>query len=206
MLGRVWQGVVTSMSLVEGFATSKILDQLIVFSSSSWSLDLQRTKWQLSLFVFIDPWFLQFRGHLDPWSALKILITWFPFNRGCKTFHRWHTSDYSLSSFLGFVLNLVWELSHETRSEAWCVIWCVLLQGVATGRQQVVTDLEREHVMSGNLDQLVEEQRRIDEEKDAEVRGEERGCGGRRGGGGMFYHTQTKHHLAAPFQGSACKW
>ena len=48
----------------------------------------------------------------------------------------------------------------------------MLLQGAATGRQQVVTDLEREHVMSGNLDQLVEEQRRIDEEKDAEVRGE----------------------------------
>ena len=35
-----------------------------------------------------------------------------------------------------------------------------------------MTDVEREHVMSGNLDQLVEEQRRIDEEKDAEVRGE----------------------------------
>lgn len=33
-----------------------------------------------------------------------------------------------------------------------------------------MTDLEKEHVMSGNLDQLVEEQRRIDEEKDAEVR------------------------------------
>lgn len=49
-----------------------------------------------------------------------------------------------------------------------------------------MTDLEREHVMSGNLDQLVEEQRRIDEEKDAEVRapvwgGE--GGGGRKGGG-----------------------
>ena len=38
-------------------------------------------------------------------------------------------------------------------------------------QQQVVTELEREHVMSGNLDQLVEEQRRIDAEKDAEVRG-----------------------------------
>ena len=46
------------------------------------------------------------------------------------------------------------------------------MQGAATGRQQVVTDVEREHVMSGNLDQLVEEQRRIDKEKDAEVRGE----------------------------------
>lgn len=38
-----------------------------------------------------------------------------------------------------------------------------------------MTDIEREHVMSGKLDQLVEEQRRIDEEKDAEVT--------RRGGG-----------------------
>ena len=46
------------------------------------------------------------------------------------------------------------------------------MQDAATGRQQVVTDVEREHVMSGNLDQLVEEQRRRDEEKDAEVRGE----------------------------------
>ena len=43
-----------------------------------------------------------------------------------------------------------------------------------------MTDLEREHVMSGNLDQLVEEQRRIDEEKDAEVRGE--GVRGQEGG------------------------
>ena len=48
----------------------------------------------------------------------------------------------------------------------------LILQGTVAGRQQVVTDVEREHVMSGNLDQLVEEQRRIDEEKDAEVRGE----------------------------------
>ena len=44
-----------------------------------------------------------------------------------------------------------------------------------------MTDLEREHVMSGNLDQLVEEQRRIDEEKDAEVWG---GCKGVEGTGG----------------------
>ena len=41
-----------------------------------------------------------------------------------------------------------------------------------------MTDLEREHVMSGNLDQLVEEQRRIDEEKDSEVW---EGCKGVRG-------------------------
>ena len=64
---------------------------------------------------------------------------------------------------------MVQELLHKSMC-GWCIIWCVFLQGAAAGRQQVVTDLEREHVMSGNLDQLVEEQRRIDEEKDAEVR------------------------------------
>ena len=54
-----------------------------------------------------------------------------------------------------------------------------------------MTDLEREHVMSGNLDQLVEEQRRVDEEKDAEVRGEERGCGGGGGGYVLPYSDKT---------------
>lgn len=44
------------------------------------------------------------------------------------------------------------------------------VQSAVKKQQQVVTELEREHVMSGNLDQLVEEQRRIDAEKDAEVR------------------------------------
>ena len=33
----------------------------------------------------------------------------------------------------------------------------------------MVTDAERDYAMSGNFDQLVEEQRRIDEERDAEV-------------------------------------
>jgi len=47
----------------------------------------------------------------------------------------------------------------------------VCVQSAVKKQQQVVTELEREHVMSGNLDQLVEEQRRIDAEKDAEVRG-----------------------------------
>lgn len=33
----------------------------------------------------------------------------------------------------------------------------------------MVTDVEREHVMNGNLDDLVEHQRRMDEERDAQV-------------------------------------
>ena len=55
---------------------------------------------------------------------------------------------------------------------------CVFVQSAVRKQQQVVTELEREHVMSGNLDQLVEEQRRIDAEKDAEVRGWRGGGGG----------------------------
>ena len=37
-------------------------------------------------------------------------------------------------------------------------------------RLQVVTQVEREHVMSGNFDQLLAEQERLDRERDAEVR------------------------------------
>ena len=33
----------------------------------------------------------------------------------------------------------------------------------------MVTEVERDYAMSGKFDQLVEEQRRIDEERDAEV-------------------------------------
>lgn len=36
--------------------------------------------------------------------------------------------------------------------------------------RQVVTDVERDYAMSGKFDELLEEQRRIDQERDAEVR------------------------------------
>ena len=45
----------------------------------------------------------------------------------------------------------------------------LLLQVEARKSRQVVTDAERDYAMSGKFDQLVEEQRRIDEERDAEV-------------------------------------
>ena len=45
----------------------------------------------------------------------------------------------------------------------------LLVQVEARRSRQVVTDAERDYAMSGNFDQLVEEQRRIDEERDAEV-------------------------------------
>ena len=44
-----------------------------------------------------------------------------------------------------------------------------LLQEILRRGQQVVTEQEREHVMSGNLGQLVDEQKRIDMEREAEV-------------------------------------
>ena len=44
------------------------------------------------------------------------------------------------------------------------------IQNAATSRDQVVTATEKEHVMSGNLDRLVEEQRRLDDERDREAR------------------------------------
>ena len=47
---------------------------------------------------------------------------------------------------------------------------CYLVGNPSGCCSRATTGMEREHVMSGNLDQLVEEQRRIDEEKDAEVR------------------------------------
>ncbi len=47
--------------------------------------------------------------------------------------------------------------------------WCVYLQAEAKKKKQVVTDLEREHAMNGKLDDLVEHQRRMDEERDAQV-------------------------------------
>ena len=45
----------------------------------------------------------------------------------------------------------------------------VLLQAEAKKKKQVVTDLEREQVMNGKLDDLVEHQLRMDAEKDAQV-------------------------------------
>ena len=45
----------------------------------------------------------------------------------------------------------------------------LLIQVEARRSRQMVTDAERDYAMSGNFDQLVEEQRRIDEERDAEV-------------------------------------
>ena len=33
-----------------------------------------------------------------------------------------------------------------------------------------MTDIEREHVMNGNLDDLIKQQQRMDEERDAQVR------------------------------------
>ena len=45
----------------------------------------------------------------------------------------------------------------------------LLVQVEARRSRQVVTDAERDYAMSGNFDQLIEEQRRIDEERDAEV-------------------------------------
>ena len=46
---------------------------------------------------------------------------------------------------------------------------CCLSQAEAKKKKQVVTDLERQHVMNGKLDDLVEHQRRMDEERDAQV-------------------------------------
>lgn len=43
-------------------------------------------------------------------------------------------------------------------------------QKATKAKKQVVTETERELVRSGNFDRLVEEQRRKDEERDAEVR------------------------------------
>ena len=45
-----------------------------------------------------------------------------------------------------------------------------------------MTDSEREHVMNGNLNELVEQQRRLDEEREAQVR--HAACMGGGGGGG----------------------
>ena len=42
-------------------------------------------------------------------------------------------------------------------------------QSEAKRSRQVVTDAERDYAMSGKFDQLLEEQRRIDAERDAEV-------------------------------------
>ncbi|XP_064389719.1 uncharacterized protein LOC135337661 isoform X2 [Halichondria panicea] len=46
---------------------------------------------------------------------------------------------------------------------------------------QVVTEEEREHVMSGNFDQLLAEQERMDRERDNELRRREEALSGRRG-------------------------
>jgi hypothetical protein len=45
-----------------------------------------------------------------------------------------------------------------------------LLKAEAKRKKQVVTELEREQVMNGNLADLMEHQKRIDEERDAQVR------------------------------------
>ena len=48
------------------------------------------------------------------------------------------------------------------------VILC--LQKAERASKQVVTEAERHHVRRGNLDRIADEQRRIDAEKDAEVK------------------------------------
>ena len=46
---------------------------------------------------------------------------------------------------------------------------CSILQSAAQAKKQMVTEAERELLRSGKFDELVEEQRRIDAERDAEV-------------------------------------
>ena len=48
-------------------------------------------------------------------------------------------------------------------------IECPILQSAAQAKKQMVTEAERELLRSGKFDELVEEQRRIDAERDAEV-------------------------------------
>lgn len=48
-------------------------------------------------------------------------------------------------------------------------MFLVVIQSEARRSRQVVTEVERDYVMSGKFDQLAEEQRRRDEERDAEV-------------------------------------
>lgn len=50
-------------------------------------------------------------------------------------------------------------------------VFVPLLQADARRKKQVVTETEREHIMNGKLDDLVEHQRRMDEERDAQVSG-----------------------------------
>lgn len=45
----------------------------------------------------------------------------------------------------------------------------LFLKAEAKKKKQVVTEIEREHVMNGKMDDLVEHQRRVDEERDAQV-------------------------------------
>ena len=49
------------------------------------------------------------------------------------------------------------------------VLLIICMQAEARKSRQVVTEVERDFALSGKFDQLVEEQRRIDEERDAEV-------------------------------------
>ena len=49
------------------------------------------------------------------------------------------------------------------------MLLCAVFQVNARRSRQVVTEVERDYAMSGKFDQLVEEQRRIDAERDAEV-------------------------------------
>ena len=58
-----------------------------------------------------------------------------------------------------------------------CIILCenahvglpFILQSAARTQKQMVTEAERELLRSGKFDELVEEQRRMDAERDAEV-------------------------------------